>query len=63
MIRIGLYGTNGHQIQNALVGNPLARLVATCGVSGEKLLPGLNEDTSIRTHETYEQLLADPGVD
>ena len=63
MIRIGLYGTNGHQIQNALVGNPLARLVATCGVSGEKLPPGLNADPSIRAHVTYEQLLADPDVD
>ena len=63
MIRVGLYGTNGHQIQNALAAHPLACLAATCGVPVDKLPPGLNTDASIRSHETFEQLLADPGVD
>ncbi len=62
MIRIGLYGTNGHQIQNALAAHPLACLAATSGVSLDQLPPGL-DSASIRAHETFEQLLADPGVD
>ena len=62
MIRVGLYGTNGHQIQNALAAHPLACLVATCGVPVDKLPPGL-DIASIRSHETFGQLLADPEVD
>ena len=62
MIRIGLYGTNGHQIQNALAAHPLACLVAASGVPLDQLPPGL-DIASIRSHDTFEQLLADPGVD
>jgi len=62
MIRVGLYGTNGHQIQNTLLAHPLACLVATSGVALDQLPPGF-DIASIRLHETFEQLIADPGVD
>lgn len=63
MIHVGLYGTNGHQIQNALADSGLARLVATAALPRDKLPPSLCDDPSIRFHGTLDQLLADPGVD
>lgn len=63
MIRVGLHGTNGHQIHGALVANPLARLVALSDFPAEKLPAGLHADAAIRRHSTLDALLADPGVD
>lgn len=63
MIRVGLYGTNGHQIHNNLVAHPDARLVAVAGIPRDKLAPAQRDDPSIRVHESLDALLADPGVD
>ncbi len=63
MIRVGLYGINGHQIHNSLLNNPRAKLVAVCGIPREKLAPDQQADTSIRFHDSFEELIADPEVD
>ena len=52
--KIGLYGTNGHQIQNRLMNHPDAELVA---VAAFKPVPG------VRQYETLDELLADPEVE
>jgi predicted dehydrogenase len=62
-IGIAIYGSNGHQIHEALVKNSQAKLVATAGFPLEKLPAGLREDTSIRHGKTLDDLLNDPRVD
>ncbi len=63
MIRVGLHGLNGHQIHQALVAHPHARLVAVADIPRDKLAPSQIADTSIRVHATFDELIADPGVD
>lgn len=63
MIRVGLYGLNGHQIHNNLVSHPLAQLVAVAAIPREKLAPAQRDDASIRVHDSFDALIADPGVD
>ena len=63
MIRVGLYGINGHQIHNNLVAHPEARLVAVAGIPRDKLAPAQRDDASIRFHASFSDLLADPEVD
>ena len=63
MIRVGLYGLNGHQIHNNLVSNPLAKLVAVAAFPREKLAPAQRDDVGIRFHDSFEALIADPTVD
>ncbi|MGC9521954.1 MAG: Gfo/Idh/MocA family protein [Anaerolineae bacterium] len=62
-IRIGLYGTNGHQIQNRLVDHPLATCVATAAFDRARLPEPLQQDPTIRHYETLDELLADEEVD
>ena len=63
MIRVGLYGLNGHQIHNNLVSHPLAKLVAVAAFPRGKLAPAQQDDASIRFHDSFEALIADPDVD
>jgi predicted dehydrogenase len=62
-LNIALYGTNGHQIQNALVNNLRARLVAVAEFPREKLPEALQQDPAIRFHDNFAELVADPQVD
>ncbi|MGC9348857.1 MAG: Gfo/Idh/MocA family protein, partial [Anaerolineae bacterium] len=62
-IRIGLYGTNGHQIQNALVDHPLGRCVATAAFEQDRLPEPLQTDAGIRHYTTLDELLDDEEVD
>ncbi len=63
MIRIGLYGSNGHQIHDRIAGHPLCRLVATAVFPREKLPASLAEDLAISHHASLDDLLADTRVD
>lgn len=63
MLRVALYGTNGHQIQNALVSQPDARIAAICEFPREQLPPSLRDDTAIREYPTLGTLLEDPNID
>ena len=62
-IRIGLYGTNGHQIHNALIDNPLGVCVATAAFDRDRLPEPLRAHPGIRHYETLDELLADDEVD
>jgi predicted dehydrogenase len=57
MIRAGLYGANGHQIQHELAKHPLARVTAVAAVP-EDFPAG-----DARRYATLDELLADPEVD
>lgn len=57
MLRIALYGTNGHQLPTELPADIRARVVAAAGVPAERL------HTGIRPYDTLDDLLADPKVD
>lgn len=59
-LRIGLYGTNGHQITSLLVNHPRAEVVAVAGFAGKPLPDKLG---NIATYEKLDDLLADPRVD
>lgn len=62
-LRIGLYGTNGHQIQRALVDHPLGVCVATAAFERGALPEPLQADPAIRHYDTLDALLADERVD
>lgn len=56
---IGLYGANGHQIEQALAAHPRAELVAVAAF-GERPVPA--ECGRVARHATLEELLADTRV-
>ena len=62
-IRIGLYGTNGHQIHNALIDHPLGVCVATAAFERERLPEPLQADAGIRHYASLDELLQDDRVD
>jgi len=63
-IRIGLYGSNGHQIHRKLKNHPNAQLVAVCKISQEALeSAGIENIEKIRRYETLERMLADEDID
>jgi predicted dehydrogenase len=62
-IRLGLYGTNGHQIQGELVDHPLGVCVATAAFDPDKLPEPLRHDPAIAHYATLDELLADERVD
>ena len=57
---IGLYGTNGHQITNQLVGHPAAELVAVAAFGDAELPDGVGE---VARYDSLEALLADDRVE
>jgi predicted dehydrogenase len=62
-IGIGLYGTNGHQIHNALIDHPLGRCVATAAFDQAQLPEPLRTDPGIRHYRTLDDLLKDDKVE
>ncbi|HEY8500614.1 MAG TPA: Gfo/Idh/MocA family oxidoreductase [Clostridia bacterium] len=58
-IRIGLYGSNGHQIQRLLADHPYAELTAAACIDTEKL-PKKN---GVRIYESIQELILDNDVD
>ena len=62
-IRIGLYGTNGHQIQRELVDHPLGACVATAAFDLDRLPEPLQQDSTITHYATLDELLEDERVD
>jgi len=57
---IGLYGTNGHQIEKLLASHPRARLVAVAAF-GDRTIP--DECGKVARYATLEELLADEQVE
>ncbi len=62
-IRIGLYGTNGHQIQRRLVDHPLGECVATAAFHNGALPEPLQQESRITHYATLDELLADERID
>lgn len=62
-VRVGIYGSNGHQVHEALTEHRRARLVATAAFDRNLLPPGLRADRSIRHYRSLAELLADDRVD
>ena len=58
-IRVGLFGTVGHQIQNDLNGHPKAEIVALCGFEPEQIPAHLS---GARVFKTLEEMLADESL-
>ncbi|MBC2601729.1 Gfo/Idh/MocA family protein [Puniceicoccus vermicola] len=63
MLRIGLYGINGHQIHNNLVEHPLAELIAIAEFPREKLPNTLKEEHQIQEYDSLEAMLANRSID
>jgi predicted dehydrogenase len=61
-IRVGIYGSNNHQIQGELVNNPRAELVATAAFETRRLPKELQNRPEIRNYNTLDELLADERV-
>jgi predicted dehydrogenase len=59
-VKIGLYGSNGHQIQNALVNHSKAELVAVGGWGDGDLPAGLE---NVKRYDSLDELLADDAVE
>ena len=59
-IKVGLYGTNGHQIQNKLQDHPLAELHAVAGFD-DKAISSLVKAPKI--YSTLDELIADKDID
>jgi predicted dehydrogenase len=57
---IGLYGTNGHQIEKLLAGHPRAQLIAVAAF-GDRSIPA--ECGEVPRYATLEELLADARVE
>ena len=60
VIRVGLYGTNGHQLPLSLSG--YARVVAVADYPQERL-DVVEADRAMRSYDSLEALLANPEVD
>lgn len=58
-LRVGLYGSNGHQVHGCLAAHPRADLVACAGLPDE-LVPAL---AHARRHASLDEMLAVGGVD
>lgn len=58
-VKIGLYGTNGHQIQNNLADYPDAEITAVADFSEDKIPEYLKD---VRRYATLDELLSDPEI-
>jgi predicted dehydrogenase len=61
-LQIGLFGTNGHQVQRHLLENPLARLSACAGFAQPPLPEGHPDHPGLRVHDSLDDLLADSDI-
>ena len=62
-LRVGIYGSNGHQIQHRLQSHPHASLIATAAIGPDALPDTLRDDGRMRHYETLDQLLDDNEVE
>ena len=59
---VGLYGRNGHQLQDHLVDHPRAKLVAMAKIDSEELPDCFRDSKDIRYYDTLDEILADDDV-
>jgi predicted dehydrogenase len=63
MIRVGLYGINGHQIHDRLAGSTLAEVTAVAAFPEDRLPDVLRTKASLQRCQSLEEMLALPDVD
>jgi len=61
-LKIGLFGTNGHQVQRLLVENPLGQLAACSAFPQPPLPDGHPDRPALRLHDSLEGLLGDEEI-
>lgn len=61
-VKVGLYGSNGHQIHGLLVDHPWAELGAVAAFAGELPEP-LRGKPGVAYYESLEQMAADPEIE
>lgn len=61
-IKVGLYGTNGHQIHQELVNHPHAELVAVASFERDALPEPLRESEAVQNYGSLAALLQDEDV-
>lgn len=61
-VKIGLYGTAGHQIQDQFEAHPNGEIVALAGFDTDAV-PGYLQDREVRVHADLDALLDDPEVE
>lgn len=61
-IRVGAYGSNGHQIDRLLANHPHARLCAVSALSRERS-DGIPNSDCLKRYDTFEELLEDDEID
>ncbi len=61
-IEVGLFGTNGHQVQSLLLESPIARLAACAGFPHMPLPDSHPDRPTLRVHDSLEALLADDKI-
>ena len=59
-IRLGLYGSNGHQIKHKLTDHPDAELVAVSKLSAAAME---NLPETVRVYESLDDMIRDPDID
>ncbi len=62
-LKVGIYGSNGHQIQGLLAQYEEAELVCTAAFEREKLPDVFQQRKDIRHYETLDELIADDEVE
>jgi predicted dehydrogenase len=62
-VGIGLYGTNGHQIQDALKAHAAAELVAVAAFDESKIPEPLRARPDLKRYATLDEMLKDPRVE
>lgn len=60
-VKIGLYGTAGHQIQGHFENHPLGEIVALAGFAADEI-PEYLKALKVRVYDTLDELLADAQV-
>jgi predicted dehydrogenase len=62
-IKVGIYGSNGHQIQGLLENHEKAELVAVSAFNKENLPEGLKNNPEIKYYENLDEMLGDSEIE
>jgi len=62
-IGVGIYGSNGHQIQRQLKNNSRAELIAVAAFDATALPDDYNNIQNIRHYESLDEMIHDPDID
>lgn len=61
--KVGIYGSNGHQIHKLLANHEKAELIAVCAFRKENLPESLKNNQALKYYESLEEMLDDPEIE